>query len=228
MIRHITTKNLPAEQRPYDKCMMYGPEKLTDRELLAAILQTGSAGLNSLETAGMILDACSEKGGLSGLYRMTVQELTMVPGIGDVKAARLLCIGELSRRMAASQAPKSRRFYSPEDIADFYMERLRQQDQESVWCLMLDTKNSFLGERMITKGTVNASLLSPREVFCQALSMRAVSIVLVHNHPSGDSTPSGEDIAVTKKIREAGDLLGITLLDHIVIGDGEYTSILQP
>ncbi len=225
MQKHTTTKNLPAEQRPYDKCIMYGPEQLSDRELLAAVLQTGSAGLNSLDTAEMILDACREKGGLCGLYRMTVPELTALPGIGPAKAARLCCIGELSRRLAASQAPKTRRFLCPSDIADFYMERLRQQEQECVWCLMLDTKNGFLGERLISMGTVNASLLSPREIFFAALSCRAVSIALVHNHPSGDPTPSREDYASTRKIEEAGEILGIRLLDHIVIADGCFESI---
>lgn len=223
--RHIITKNLPAEQRPYDKCLMYGPEQLTNTELLAAILQTGSAGLNSLETAELILKACSEKGGLCGLYRMTIPEFTEIPGIGPAKAARLCCIGELSRRMAVSQAPKTRRFLKPEDIADFYMERLRQQEQECVWCLMLDTKNGFLAERMISMGTVNFSLLSPREVFFAALACRAVSIVLVHNHPSGDPTPSQDDYAATRLIAEAGEILGIRLMDHIVIGDGCWTSL---
>ena len=228
MSTHTTTKNLPLEQRPYDKCRLFGPEQLTNTELLAAILQTGTAGLNSLETAELILDACREKGGLCGLYRMTIPELTKIPGIGPAKAARLSCIGELSRRMAASAAPKTRRFLSPSDIADFYMERLRQQEQECVWCLMLDTKNSFLGERMISMGTVNASLLSPREIFFAALSCRAVSIALVHNHPSGDPTPSTEDYTATRKIAEAGEILGIRLLDHLVIGDGCYESICNP
>lgn len=223
----MTTKNLPADQRPYDKCLMYGPEQLTNTELLAAILQTGSAGLNSLDTADLILSACHDRGGLCGLYRMTIAELTALPGIGPAKAARIQCIGELSRRMASTQAPRLRRFFSPADIADFYMERLRQQEQECVWCLMLDTKNGFLAERRISMGTVNASLLSPREIFFAALSCRAVSIALVHNHPSGDPTPSREDYAATKKIAEAGNILGIQLLDHIVIGDGCYESICE-
>ncbi len=227
MKKHVTTKSLPENQRPYDKCILYGAEQLTDRELLAAILQTGSAGLNSLETADLILNSCKDRGGLGGLYRLTYRELTAMPGIGAAKAARLLCIGELSRRMASAQGVRQRRFRTPGEVADFYMERLRQQEKECVWCLMLDTKNSFLGERMISMGTVNASLLSPREIFFAALSLRAVSIALVHNHPSGDPTPSREDLAVTRKIRQAGEILGITLLDHIVIGDGCYVSIAE-
>ncbi|MDO4491537.1 MAG: DNA repair protein RadC [Lachnospiraceae bacterium] len=225
--KHNTTKELPAELRPYDRCLMYGAEQLTDAELLAAILQTGSRGLNSLETAELILRSCREKGGLCGLYRMTVQEFCEIPGIGTAKAARLCCIGELSRRMAASAASRTRRFCRPSDIADYYMERLRQQEQEYVWCLMLDTKNSFLGERMISMGTVNASLVSPREIFFSALSCRAVSIALVHNHPSGDPQPSSEDILLTRRVQQAGELLGIHLLDHVVIGEGCFTSILE-
>lgn len=224
---HQTTKDLPIEQRPYDKCLMYGPEQLTNKELLAAILHTGSAGLNVLETSERILKKCQEKGGLCGLYRLTIPELTKIPGIGPAKAARIQCIGELSRRMASSSAPKARRFFSPADIADFYMERLRHQEQEVVWCLMLDTKNAFLGERLISMGTVNKSLLSPREIYQAALSCSAVSIVLVHNHPSGDPTPSREDLEVTKTIAEAGNILGIPLLDHLVIGDGCWANMLE-
>lgn len=227
MTQHSTTKDLPQDQRPYDKCLMYGPERLTDAELLAAILQTGSAGINSLETAQMVLNTCLDKGGISGLYRVTIRELTELPGIGPAKAARIRCIGELSRRMASAKGTRARRFLTPADIADFYMERLRQQEQECVWCLMLDTKNAFLGETMISQGTVNMSMLSPREIFLTALNQRAVSIALVHNHPSGDPTPSEADIISTRRIREAGDLLGITLLDHIVIGDGCYESMLE-
>lgn len=227
MNEHTKTKDLPIDERPYDKCLMYGPERLTDQELLAAILQTGSAGLNSLETAGMILDSCRDKGGLSALYRLTVPDLVAIPGIGPVKATRIRCIGELSRRMASSGGVRQRRFQSPADIADFYMERLRQQEQECVWCLMLDTKNSFLGETMISKGTVNASIFSPREIFVTALNYRAVTIALVHNHPSGDPTPSTEDLIATRQIIECGELLGIHILDHIIIGDRSYESLRE-
>lgn len=226
MYKHVTTKDLPIDQRPYDKCLLYGPEMLTNEELLAAVLHTGSAGLNVVETAKRILDSCREKGGICGLYRMSIPELTKIPGIGPAKAARIRCIGELSRRMAASTAPKTRRFHSPADIADFYMERLRQQEQEMVWCLMLDTKNAFLGERMISMGTVNMSLLSAREIFQAALSCNAVSIALIHNHPSGDPSPSREDLEATRKIADAGEMIGIPLLDHLVIGDGCWTNLI--
>lgn len=224
---HWKTKELPQDQRPYDKCLMYGAEALTNRELIAAVLQTGSAGLNSLETADLILDSCRDKGGLTGLYKLTIAELTDIPGIGPAKAARICCIGELSRRMAASTGNRTRRFQSPEDIADFYMERLRQKDQETVWCLMLDTKHGFLGEKMISQGTVNVSLLSSRDIFTAALAYKAVSIVLVHNHPSGDCSPSEEDISSTRIIAKAGEMVGIHLLDHIIIGDRCYTSLRE-
>lgn len=224
---HWTTKQLPEQERPYDKCLMYGAETLTNRELLAAILQTGSAGLNSLETADLILESCQDRGGITGLYRLTISDLTAIPGIGPAKAARICCIGELSRRMACTAGNRTKKFQSPELIADFYMERLRLKDQETVWCLMLDTKNHFLGEKMISQGSVNASLVPIREIFVLALSYKAVSIVLVHNHPSGDCTPSEEDIIVTRKVAQAGDLLGIHLMDHIIIGDRCYCSLRE-
>ncbi len=155
------------------------------------------------------------------------QELLQIRGVGEVKAIQLQCIGELSKRMAAAGARKGLCFHDPASIADYYMERLRHEDQEVLLCMMLDTKNQLLGEKEITRGTVNATMISPRELFLAALQFRAVHILLVHNHPSGIPEPSGDDITVTRQIRRAGEMLGITLLDHIIIGDHCYTSMLE-
>ena len=165
--------------------------------------------------------------GLLGLYHCTRQELLQIRGVGEVKAIQLQCIGELSKRMAAAGARKGLCFHDPASIADYYMERLRHEDQEVLLCMMLDTKNQLLGEKEITRGTVNATMISPRELFLAALQFRAVHILLVHNHPSGIPEPSGDDITVTRQIRRAGEMLGITLLDHIIIGDHCYTSMLE-
>ena len=129
--------------------------------------------------------------------------------------------------MSAAGARKGLCFHDPASIADYYMERLRHEDQEVLLCMMLDTKNQLLGEKEITRGTVNATMISPRELFLAALQFRAVHILLVHNHPSGIPEPSGDDITVTRQIRRAGEMLGITLLDHIIIGDHCYTSMLE-
>lgn len=144
-----------------------------------------------------------------------------------MKAVQIKCIGELSKRIAQTTARKGLQFTKPWSIADYYMERLRHKEQEELICMMLDTKNHLLGEEMIFKGTVNASLVSPREVFLAAMSYHAVGILLVHNHPSGDPAPSQADLDFTQRILEAGELLGISLLDHIIIGDCRYLSFRQ-
>ena len=214
-------RNLPTMEQPYEKCLENGPESLSDAELLAVILRCGARGKTSLELAREILSLPGKEEGLLGLYHCTRQELLQIRGVGEVKAIQLQCIGELSKRMAAAGARKGLCFHDPASIADYYMERLRHEDQEVLLCMMLDTKNQLLGEKEITRGTVNATMISPREQF------RAVHILLVHNHPSGIPEPSGDDITVTRQIRRAGEMLGITLLDHIIIGDHCYTSMLE-
>ena len=215
-------RNLPTMEQPYEKCLENGPESLSDAELLA-----GARGKTSLELAREILSLPGKEEGLLGLYHCTRQELLQIRGVGEVKAIQLQCIGELSKRMAAAGARKGLCFHDPASIADYYMERLRHEDQEVLLCMMLDTKNQLLGEKEITRGTVNATMISPRELFLAALQFRAVHILLVHNHPSGIPEPSGDDITVTRQIRRAGEMLGITLLDHIIIGDHCYTSMLE-
>jgi len=215
-------RNLPTMEQPYEKCLENGPESLSDAELLAVILRCGARGKTSLELAREILSLPGKEEGLLGLYHCTRQELLQIRGVGEVKAIQLQCIGELSKRMAAAGARKGLCFHDPASIADYYMERLRHEDQEVLLCMMLDTKNQLLGEKEITRGTVNATMISPRELFLAALQFRAV-----HNHPSGIPEPSGDDITVTRQIRRAGEMLGITLLDHIIIGDHCYTSMLE-
>ena len=214
-------------EQPYEKCLENGPESLSDAELLAVILRCGARGKTSLELAREILSLPGKEESLLGLYHCTRQELLQIRGVGEVKAIQLQCIGELSKRMAAAGARKGLCFHDPASIADYYMERLRHEDQEVLLCMMLDTKNQLLGEKEITRGTVNATMISPRELFLAALQFRAVHILLVHNHPSGIPEPSGDDITVTRQIRRAGEMLGITLLDHIIIGDHCYTSMLE-
>ena len=204
-------RNLPTMEQPYEKCLENGPESLSDAELLAVILRCGARGKTSLELAREILSLPGKEESLLGLYHCTRQELLQIRGVGEVKAIQLQCIGELSKRMAAAGARKG----------------LCHEDQEVLLCMMLDTKNQLLGEKEITRGTVNATMISPRELFLAALQFRAVHILLVHNHPSGLPEPSGDDITVTRQIRRAGEMLGITLLDHIIIGDHCYTSMLE-
>ena len=211
-------KEIPNENRPYEKCLKLGAQALTDEELLAVLLRSGSSGSSSLELAGEVLHLSRDKEG---------QQLKSIRGIGTVKAVQLKCIGELSKRIAVSVAEKGVSFDHPASIANFYMEQLRHQEQELLLCMMLDCKNHRLGEETVFKGTVNMSLVNPREIFLAALSYHAVGILLVHNHPSGDPTPSKADLNITKRVQNAGAMLGIPLLDHIIIGDCRYISFRE-
>lgn len=227
MTQSCTIKEMLEEERPYEKSRRFGAKSLTDIELLAVLLRTGVKGENSLELAKKILypDGCPQ--GLAGVHQWTYERLTKLKGIGAVKATQILCVLELARRLSKSDALKHLSFTSPASIAEYYMEDMRHQKQEHMKLLMLNTKTMLIGESNISKGTVNASLISPRELFIEALERNAVSIILLHNHPSGDPTPSKEDILITRRICEAGNLIGIELLDHIIIGNNCYISFAE-
>ncbi len=213
--------------RPYEKCLRFGCASLSDAELLAVILRCGTKGTSATHLAQQLLESMPHKDGLLGLVHSSVCDLTKIAGIGEVKAIQLKCIGELSKRISMQSRQESLSFCQPESVAGYYMERLRHEEQEELILVMLDTKSRLIADRMITKGTVNASLISVREVFLNALKYGAVSILLLHNHPSGDATPSEEDIRVTEKVHKAGEMMDIPLLDHIVIGDQCYVSFAQ-
>ena len=215
------------EERPYEKCLEHGADSLTDTELLAVLLRTGVKGLDVLERAKYILGPnCGEQGVLN-IHNLTLEELKTIKGIGTVKAIQILCLSEFAKRLAKASAKEGLVFSLPSSIAEYYMEEMRHQKQEHMKLLMLNTKSKLLGESDVSKGTVNASLVSPRELFIEALNKQAVSIILLHNHPSGDPTPSKTDILLTKRVKEAGDLIGIELLDHIIIGDNCYFSFAE-
>ena len=228
MVTHtITMKEMPKEERPYEKCIRYGAESLTDVELFAVLLQTGTKGKSALDVSRDILTDDNGKISLKNFRRMEYKDFCKIKGIGSVKAVQLSSINELTKRLSRIQYKKLPRFTSPEDIASFYMEELRHEQQENLVLVMLNNKMELLGSKLMFKGTVNASLISPREIFLEALHKEAVYIVLIHNHPSGDPTPSNEDIQATRRVRESGKLLGIQLADHIVIGDGTYMSMKE-
>ena len=216
-----------TNEKPYERCLALGPEALSDAELLAVILRTGRRGASAVELAREILKLHPEEPGLYSLRGLTTEELMRVSGIGRVKAIQIRCIGEFSRRIARSRAREKLQFTNPASIAAYYMEDLRYEDREKVLLLMLNTRSQLLAEKVLTSGTVNASSISPREIFMEALAHRAVSIILMHNHPSGDPTPSRDDKSVTDRVLKAGRLLEIQLLDHIVVGDGSYVSFCE-
>ncbi len=220
-------KELSDEERPYEKCMALGSSALSDAELLSVILRTGARGMTVIELSKNILAAACGEEGILGLHRLTIPDLMGIRGVGKVKAMQIQCILELSRRLAKKRAGETLHFHKPSTIAAYFMEDFRHSDQEQMILMMLNTKNRLLGEQIISKGTANASMISPREIFLQALHYHAVFVVLVHNHPSGDPAPSRDDIAFTRRVQEAGHLLGIELLDHIIIGDRKYMSFRE-
>ena len=219
--------SLPEEDRPYEKCERYGVQALTNRELLAAILRTGAKGQSVLELAGTLLRLTPGQEGFTGIRRLSLKELSTVRGIGRVKAIQRKCVREIARRRAREEAGGGTYFRTPEEVADYYMEDLRHEEQEVLLLLMLNQKGRLLKEKYVFRGTVNASIVSPREIFLEALSARAVQIILLHNHPSGDARPSREDLDTTRRIQEAGELLGIHLTDHIIIGEHAYVSFQE-
>lgn len=223
----VGIKQLPESERPYERFSAYGPDALSDSELLAIILRSGTPSKNSLELARELLAMNSDRGGLAGLLNQSESELKSIPGIGKVKSAQILCIGELARRMSRCAAKDGITLNSPSAIADYYMEEMRHLRQEEMHMAMFDSRGRLLHSSMLSRGTVNASLVSPREIFMEAMKYNAVSVILLHNHPSGDSTPSSEDLILTKRIAEAGTILHIPLMDHIIIGDKRYCSFKE-
>lgn len=216
------------EAMPYERFLKYGAESLTDAELLAIILRTGTKEKNALEIAGDILHLQGNmQGKLVGLHQLSLAQLKSIPGIGEVKAVKVKAIGELARRMARQSIRKKVKFDRPDRLAEYYMESMRHYSTECVLLVMLDNRGHMLGEQMISKGIVNASLISPREVFVLALKHDASSIILVHNHPSGDPAPSKADKQITMQVYECGKLMNIPLIDHIIIGDHTYSSFKE-
>ncbi len=219
-----TLKEIPQQDLPYEKCEKRGVRALSDTELLALILRNGTQGINVLEVAHNILYSNNMQPGLINLPQWTTKQLLELKGVGKVKAMQIQAIAELAKRLAQAKAAVGLSFQNPESIATYYMEDMRHHKQEHMKLLLLDTKSKLIHESTISKGTVNASIISPREIFIDALHHGAVGIIVLHNHPSGDPTPSKEDMRLTKRIFEGGQLIGIELLDHIIIGDQCYVS----
>jgi len=212
------------KEQPYEKFMEFGPESLTDAELLAIIIRSGVSGQSPVVIANNILNLVPMKTGLLGLYHVSTEDLMSIKGIGHVKAVKIKCLTELSSRFAKQYAKESLSFQNPDTVARYYMEQMRHLEQEQVLLVILDGKNRLIEDCVISLGTINSSLMSPREIFKKAIRVNGVNILLLHNHPSGDPTPSSQDIAMTKRMKEAADIMGIPLLDHIIIGDRTYTS----
>ncbi len=221
-------KDMPNDDRPYERCQREGPERLSNVELLSIIIRTGSPKANSLDLASKILALNYPKDGILGLLHLSLPELTSIKGIGNVKGIQLLCVGELSRRIWKRKAlGRPLIFRDPGSVAEYYQEDMRHQGQEQFHVMLFNTKQMLIQEIQISKGTVNASLATPREIFIEALRYQAVSLILVHNHPSGDPEPSREDVMLTQRVKEAGVLMDIRLQDHVIIGEHTYVSMKE-
>jgi len=216
-----------TEELPYEKFLVRGPQALSDAELLAIIIRTGTAKEKPLEIAKNILDFNGLNQGILGICHMSISELQQIRGIGQVKAVKISCIAELSKRISMTQCKERLNFNNPKSIADYYMEQMRHFDIEKVILVYLDNKSKRLDDCVLSLGTINTSLLSPREIFLRAMKSKAVFIVILHNHPSGDPTPSKQDVFMTKRLKELSEMMEIPLIDHIIIGDNKYVSLKE-
>lgn len=225
MQKNKTIKELPASERPYEKFLSLGASGLSDADLLAIIIKTGTKDKSAVDIAQEMLSG--RHGNLLNLYEMSYDELIQVSGIGQIKAIQLKAVAELSMRISKAKRTRSIRMNTPVTIADYYMEQMRHLQQEVVICAYFDVKSRFLGDKFISKGSLSSSVVDISSVMRTALEKNASKIVLLHNHPSGDCTPSKDDIAVTDRLAEGSRIFSIELCDHIIIGDNEYYSFYE-
>lgn len=216
--------DLPENERPTERLLRYGAEVLSNGELLAVILRAGNKNENILHLTNRILHM---SGGLNGLLSLGAGDFMNLKGIGQVKAAQLLAVAEISKRVKTYHSGEAYSISKPGDVAELVMERMRYLKEEHLKVIMLSTKNIVIADKDVSIGSLNSSIVHPREVFCEAIKKSSASIVVCHNHPSGDPSPSNEDIQITHRLKECGKLLGIELLDHVIIGDGKYVSLKE-
>ena len=220
----VTIKELPSEERPRERLINHGPSALSTAELLAIQLRTGTQERSALGVAELLL---SQFDGLKGVANATVEELSRVKGIGAVKAVQIAGAIELGKRLVLFSSEERPTIHSPQDVANLLMPELRDVKKEHLKSLLLDTKNGVLKVITVSVGILDSSLVHPREVFKDAIAASAAAIIVAHNHPSGDPTPSTEDRRITQRLVESGQLLGIELLDHLIIGDNRWVSMKE-
>ena len=212
-------KDLPDSSKPRERFLEKGPDALSDAELLALILRTGTKGENVVEMANRLLSTYS----LERLFDCSMDELQRIGGIGPTKAMQLLAVREIGKRYNNSKNPITK-ITSAKDVFDYFREGLKDEKQENFLVLLLDTKNQIIKDELVTKGVLDAAIVHPREIFKPAIRNSASKIILVHNHPSGDPNPSPEDLDITDKIKKSGEELDIRVLDHVIIGRESYWS----
>jgi DNA repair protein RadC len=220
----LMIRDFPEDERPRERFMKSGPQSLSNHELIAILLCTGTKEESVLQLSNRLL---TQFEGLRLLKSATLQEMTEIKGIGQTKAIQILAAVELGRRVSNLAFDERFCIRSPEDGAKYMMNDMRFLTQEHFVCLYLNTKNQVIHKQTIFIGSLNASIVHPREVFREALKRSAASIICLHNHPSGDPAPSREDIEVTKRLAECGKIIGVDLLDHLIIGENKFVSLKE-
>ena len=219
---HVTIHDMPTDERPRERLRTYGPQSLSNAELLAIILRTGTARDNVLELAGTVL---AKYGGLGGLVRTEFSELCSEYGLGEAKTAQLKAALEIGKRLTLSEFDEKYQIKSPKDAAMLVMVEMMYLDHEQIRVLVLDTKNQVVENVSRYRGTVNSSVLRAAEIYRPAVIRNCPAVLVCHNHPSGDPTPSQDDLAITEQLVQAGKHLDIELVDHLIIGNQKYISL---
>jgi DNA repair protein RadC len=217
-------KDWPENERPRERLIKHGSESLSDAQLLAIIIRTGGEGKSVLALAMELLD---KFGGLKDIDSASVAALSSMKGLGKAKIAQLKAAFELGKRLMSEPIGNTPVFSSSHLVYSYFASRFKNAKKETFLCALLDTKNRLVREVKVSEGTLTNSLIHPREAFKEAIRESAASVIFVHNHPSGDPGPSRDDIAVTERLKATGDIVGITVLDHVIIGDGTYVSLKE-
>ena len=204
--------------------LKFGPKSLSTEELIALIIRTGNKSDTAIELANNLINKAK---GLRGVIDFTPEEFMEYKGIGKAKGTQLCAVIELSKRINQSKYQDDIRINSPDNVVSLMMSELRYLKQEHLYAILLDVKSKMIGKILISKGGLSSSIVHPREVFKLAIKKSSASVILVHNHPSGEPNPSNEDIKITKRLYSVGEIIGIEILDHIIIGDGKYISLKE-
>jgi DNA repair protein RadC len=222
---NLKVMDLPLNERPEEKLFLYGAESLSNTELIALILRCGSKNESVLGLSSRVLETVD---GLNGMLSAGIEDFLQINGIKKAKASRLIALCELTKRINSYRGTAEEiKITEPRIVANILMNEMQNLPQEVLKLIILNTKNVVISIKEVFKGSLNSSIVHPREIFSEALKKNAASIIICHNHPSGDPTPSKEDINITLRIKECGKIIGIELLDHVIIGNGNYASMKE-
>ena len=225
MAENIRVNDIPLNERPVEKLLQFGVESLSNEELLAILLRTGTKGENVIALSKRLL---IELDGLDGLLNVSFEEASKIKGIKKVKACQIIAMIEMFNRFRTLKSQKENlKISSPKDVSTLLINEMSNFKQEVFKLILLNTKNIIIGTKDVFKGTLNSSIVHPREVFKEAVQRGSANIIVCHNHPSGDPNPSKEDIDITLRLKECGNIMGIGLLDHIIIGNNKYVSLKE-